>query len=174
LVEWKRPITSSIFSRRNRAQARHRFAEPLHLLRRQVLEDLGGLLFAYRHQQDRGVFQTGVVHGRRSGLGVADPCLDDIGDGGRVCAGDLPHPFELRGRRLGPVEAADSIAGAGACADTIMGCEPIAFSAGRTAPNTTISVSIRNSRALPNSLASPIVSGCCHAGVGRPAATQAG
>jgi hypothetical protein len=39
-----------------------------------------------------------------------------------------------------------------------------ALSAGRRTPKTTISVSSRNSAALPTSLASAIASGCCHSG----------
>ena len=38
-------------------------AQALHFLGRQVLEDLGGLLLAQRHQQDGGVLEALVVHG---------------------------------------------------------------------------------------------------------------
>jgi hypothetical protein len=47
---------------RDRLHARDRLADALHFLRRQVLQHLGGVFLAERHQQDRGILEAGLVH----------------------------------------------------------------------------------------------------------------
>ena len=95
---------------RDRLHLRDRFAQALHLFRRQVLEHLGGFFLAERHQQDRGVLEAGLVHGRsalsqRSAGAAASPSTQSRrmpAHGGRV----LLAPACARSSRCSAVRGA--------------------------------------------------------------------
>ena len=86
--------------------ARHRLhlgdglAQALHFLRREVLEDLGRLLLAERHQQDRGV-SRGLARpcSERSVVFPADPAAHDVGHRRRVLLGQLARAGQVLAAR---------------------------------------------------------------------------
>ena len=86
---------------RHRLHARDRLAEALHFLRRQVLEHLGGLLLAERHQQDGGVFEARFVHAHqapRPGAGAASPLTQPrtmLATAAGLCLGQRAGALEL-------------------------------------------------------------------------------